>query len=269
MGSPATEPGRNSDETQHQVTFTHNFAISSVEVSQGDFQALMGWNPSNFSSCGTDCPVEQVSWYDSVAYTNQLTLQQSGTPCYVFSAIVCVDATTPASYMDCENTTHGGINSANVALNGVSSVYDCTGFRLPTEAEWEYAARATTTTATYNGDLDASHLNCREPNTVLDSIAWFCGNAGGMPHVKGKRAANAWGLFDMLGNVWEWCNDWYGAYDAGPDSDPSGPGSGSSRVNRGGSWLDYASYARAALRVNNDPAYAFFHFGLRVARSTP
>jgi cysteine-rich repeat protein len=270
MGSPSSPPeeGRDGDETQHQVTFTQNFSIWSTEVTQEDFKRVMGnWNPSEFAC--QKCPVEQVSWYDAVAYVNELTIREGGTPCYAFDNVVCEDATaaTPSDdYMDCENATQGGIDSATVTLNVVSSIYDCTGFRLPTEAEWEYAARAGTTTATYNGDLDSGHLDCTEPNTVLDPIAWFCGNAGSTHHEKGTKNANAWGLYDMLGNVWEWCHDWYASY-PGDVTDPEGPVSGSSRVLRGGSWYNLARYARAADQYHDVPGNRGSDLGLRPARS--
>jgi formylglycine-generating enzyme required for sulfatase activity len=124
--------------------------------------------------------------------------------------------------------------------------------RLPTEAEWEYACRAGTTGARY-----------RE----LDKIAWYDDNSGGKTHPVGKKAPNAWGLYDMLGNVWEWCQDWYGAYPFGSVTDPTGFLTGSIRVNRGGSWYYNARYVRAAIRGCDVPRARYGALGFRLARS--
>jgi formylglycine-generating enzyme required for sulfatase activity len=214
--------------------------------------------------------VETVSWYDAVAYTNQLTLQQGGTPCYLLANVTCSDGTgVGADYMSCMNNTAGGITSATAALNGVASGYDCSGFRLPTDAEWEYAARAGDMRPTYNGDAVAAGMDCTEPNGVLDPIAWFCGNSGRVTHVKKDRLANPWGLYDMLGNVSEWCNDWWEPYLFGSVTDPVGPGSGSGRVIRGGGWFGPARAVRAANRDSSDPGYGWDGRGFRIARSLP
>ncbi|MDF1591102.1 MAG: SUMF1/EgtB/PvdO family nonheme iron enzyme [Desulfobacterales bacterium] len=190
MGSPANESGRDDDEKQHQVTLTKGFYLQTTEVTQGQWQAVMGNNPSNFKNCGESCPVESVSWNDAQAFIQKLN-QQDG-----------------------------------------SDVY-----RLPTEAEWEYAARAGSATAFANGDI--SKTGC-EYDANLDAMGWYCGNSKDTTHKVAQKKSNAWGLYDMHGNVWEWCQDWYGDYSSGSVTDHSGQSSGSSRVLRGGSWDDGA-----------------------------
>jgi formylglycine-generating enzyme required for sulfatase activity len=239
MGSLLSELGGNTNETRHEVTLTRDFWLQTTEVTQGDYQALMGSNPSGFTACGASCPVEQVSWYDAIAYANARSRAEGLPECY-----------------DGEGNVIGG-----------NTVYECCGYRLPTEAEWEYAARAGTSTATYRGDLTGNPFSCdAQPN--LDPIAWFCGNSGDGTRAVGTRSANAWGLYDTLGNVREWTSDWYDGY-PGAVTDPVGPSAGSGRVVRGGSWLDNALDARAAARRNLDPGYRFRNVGFRLARTLP
>jgi len=126
------------------------------------------------------------------------------------------------------------------------------GFRLPTEAEWEYACRAGST-GPYAGNLDA--------------MGWYGQNSGYTTHPVGQKQANAWGLYDMHGNVWEWCSDWWGDYPAGSVTDPAGPGSGSNRVIRGGCWINFARSCRSAFRSRDDPGYRFNSLGFRLSRT--
>jgi formylglycine-generating enzyme required for sulfatase activity len=137
-----------------------------------------------------------------------------------------------------------------VTFEGLS----CTGYRLPTEAEWEYAARAGTRVARHG---------------ELDSVAWFDGNAGGQSHPVGQKLGNAWGLVDMLGNVWEWCQDGYGAYGVTSVADPQGVDGAVYRVNRGGSWGGPALYVRSGDRDRNGPGVRYVYLGFRPARSLP
>jgi formylglycine-generating enzyme required for sulfatase activity len=200
MVSPPSEAGRGDDEPQHEVTITRAFCMKATEVTQREWQAEMGANPSDFPGCGPDCPVEQVSWDDAVLYANALTGREGLAACYTSS-------------------TFTGL--------------DCTGYRLPTEAEWEYAARAGTTGASYQILENPEWI--LENVAILDSIAWYSGNSGETPHVVRQKQPNAWGLYDMLGNMWEWTADRYGPY-PGPVTDPLGSATGSYRVRRGGSW---------------------------------
>jgi len=235
IGSPSDEPGRYNDETQHQVTLTKGYFMQTTEVTQGQWKEIMGNNPSYFSSCGTNCPVESVLWYDVQDFIEKLNQKES-------------------------NRT----------------------YRLPTEAEWEYAARAGTTTALYNGPIEILG-NYNAP--ALDPIAWYGGNScvsysgghncSGWPetqyscsncgtHEVAKKQPNSWGLFDMYGNVWEWCSDWYGSYPSSSVTDPLGASIGSKRVLRGGAWGNRARNCRSARRGNFIPGDTSDHMGFRL-----
>ncbi len=238
MGSPSGESGRDDDERQHRVTLTKGYYLQTTEVTQGQWKAVMGGNPSKFKNCGADCPVEKVSWEDAQEFIRKL------------------------------NTKEGG-----------------THYRLPTEAEWEYASRAGSTTALYTGDLVIKGAN---NGPALDPIAWYGGNScvdyeGGYDssdwkekqiscprsgtHPVAQKRANAWGLYDMIGNVYEWCQDWSADYPSGNVTDPVGPSSGSVRVRRGGSWGSGARSCRSANRDNCSPGDRGSRLGFRLART--
>ena len=223
MGSPIDEEGRDPDEPQHHVTLTRGFYLQTTEVTQADWYRVMGNNPSAFSSCGSSCPVESVSWLHAVGYANALSRAEGFTECY-----------------DSSGNVLGGGN-----------IYDCSGYRLPTEAEWEYAARAGTTASRYG---------------ALERVAWYEGDTWSGPHAVGMLEPNAWGLYDMLGNVWEWTHDWYGPY-GGAAIDPVGAASGSNRVLRGGGWCFDARGVRAAMRCEVAPGDYYNDLGFRLARS--
>ena len=235
MGCTAGQSSCGSDESPaHSVTLTNDFWMGETEVTQGKWQVLMGNNPSYFSSCGSDCPVETVSWYEVLEFANAVSSAEGLAECY--------------------NTA-----GSSVSINSSSgSVYDCEGYRLPTEAEWEYAARAGT-------DLLYAGSN------TIDDVAWYNSNSGNTTHAVATKAANAWGLYDMSGNVWEWTWDRYdsGYYSSSPSADPEGPSSGSVRVLRGGDWFNYASGTRGANRLYRVPDDRRYDLGFRLSRTIP
>ena len=173
-------------------------------------------------------------------------------------------------YQDSARRAHsiaaqGGINAADIQVDA-ASYYACEGYRLPTEAEWEYAARAWDGRATYNGDLDSGHLVCEAGNTIQEPIAWFCGNSVATPQPVAQLLPNAAGLYDMLGNVFEWCWDWYGGYRGGSMTDPTGPTSGGTKRLRGGGWFFNVDELRCSHRVAQLPTDMHASFGFRVVR---
>lgn len=228
MGSPAGEAGRSSDEVQHMVTLSSDFLMAETEVTQRQYQNVMGFNPSLFQ--GDERPVEQVSWLDAVAYCNELSKKENLEPCYQ-------------------------INGGTV---GWKDGVKCTGYRLPTEAEWEYAARAPATTRYAGSDN-------------VDEVAWYSSNSVNTTHPVKTKKANDRGLYDLSGNVWEWVWDWYLVnYESLPSVDPIGPGNATWRVIRGGSWGGSGeAYVRVADRGADEPAMRNPNWGIRLARSLP
>ena len=216
MGSPLTEHDRSTNESPQTV----------VTLSQGFWMEryeVTQWEYTSLIGTNpatftsdTNQPVEQVSWYDADTYCARLTAQEHAA------------GRVPAGY----------------------------AYRLPTEAEWQYAARAGTTTAFSFGD-DPTY-------TLLPSYAWFNGDSSLTSHDVGTKLPNPWGLYDMAGNVWEWCADWYGPYSGGSLTDPTGPSTGSSKVMRGGSWVFPGGDARSADRNFNPPIFSSFGIGIRV-----
>ena len=247
MGSPANEPGRNNSEGQWQVTVS-SFYMGKYEVTQKEYHELMGTNPSNFR--GSNNPVEQVSWFDAVEYCNKRSQREWLIPAYTIT-----DRTPATGYP---------ITAATVTWNR-----DANGYRLPTEAEWEYACRAGTTTAFNTG------------NNITTSQANYDGNYPYNNNAKGEYRqrtmpvgsfeANPWGLYDMHGNVSEWCWDWYDSYPSEAQTDPTGAAAshdfdGSYRVLRGGSWGYYGHDLRSAYRSYDYPYGRYDGVGFRLLR---
>ena len=235
MGAGADDARAWDDEKpQHEVTITRGFWMGETPVTQGQYKTIMDENPSHFHKAGwfkkaeLGAPVERVSWYDAAAYVNKLSALEELSACFVGS----------------------GEQMEGVGNKG-SDYVGCRGWRLPTEAEWEYACRAGTTSPRYG---------------ELSRIAWYNSDT---THTVGQKQGNAWGLYDMLGNVWEWCYDWFGGYSAQAATDPVGAATGTFRVRRGGSWDFNASYVRAAQRNYFAPTDRNVNLGFRVVRSSP
>jgi len=220
---------------QHKVKISQPFYLGKYEVTQVQWQAVMGNNPSRFQ--GPTNPVEMVSWDDIQPFLVKLN---------AVAGTLRVPSAGEGKVPRSPRTP-----SPKWPFGALPMM-----FALPTEAQWEYACRAGTTTAFCFGDNAA----------LLNDYGWWGANAGGKTHPVGQRKPNAWGLFDMHGNVWEWCADWYGAdyYAQSPPVDPLGPPGGSYRVIRGGSWYHPPRYCRATFRIN-DPGYPGDRRGFRVA----
>jgi formylglycine-generating enzyme required for sulfatase activity len=241
MGSPDDDKDAGKDEKpQHRVRITRPFYLGVTEVTQAEYAAVMGVNPSAFSSSGTSkedvegkstdrLPVESIPWLDAVTFCNKLSELEGRPPFY-------------------------RINGAAVLVND----WNGTGYRLPTEAEWEYACRARTT----------ARYSFGEDQEGLGEFGWFVGNSGSRTHPVGEKRPNGFGLFDMHGNVWEWCWDWFGEayYESSAVEDPRGPDAASSRVNRGGGWRYGPRSAGSAFRTSDEPGLRDRNLGFRLAR---
>jgi formylglycine-generating enzyme required for sulfatase activity len=211
MGSPTSEVGHATDEAPvREVSISRPFWLGAWEVTQEQWQSVMGSNPSTFQPAtnASQLPVERVSWNDAQDFLNRLNALGLGR------------------------------------------------FRLPTEAEWEYAARAGSSERFSFGD-DPGYR-------TLANHAWFYSRAEGRSHPVGAKRPNAWNLYDMYGNVWEWCSDWFAPYSAGPAVDPQGPPTGREKVIRGGSWFNEPEALRSANRHRHPPESRQTNLGLRI-----
>jgi formylglycine-generating enzyme required for sulfatase activity len=256
MGSPAgRDYGRDDEGPQHEVIITHGYWMFDTPCTQGLWTALMGKNPGYFPD--PERPVEQVRWQDAVGFAKKLNERLA---------------------KDYPSIGKGLVDGWERLL-----------FRLPTEAEWEYACRAGTRGDTYAGDLNLKS-NDETKSEILDSIAWYGGNSGhkydleksekmtwmvdlqaaekeGGSRKVAQKTPNPWGLYDMLGNVWEWCQDWHGLYPAERLVDPTGPAEGTACVMRGGSWNFPTWSLRSACRLRSVPGDRLNFLGFRLLSS--
>ncbi len=220
------------------------YQMSATEITQGQYQAVMGSNPANSYGVGTNYPVYYINWYDALVFCNKLSMQEGLTPVYTISGSM-----NPASWGAVPTSDDSTWNAAVMNM-------DANGYRLPTEAEWEYAARGGTPVDSYT----------YAGSDTIDGVAWYTSNSGSTSHAVGGKTPNKLGLYDMSGNVWEWCWDWYGSYPSGTQSDPVGAASGTYRVGRGGSWDYDASICTVSNRGYTNPNSRFSNLGIRVVR---
>ena len=284
MGSPATEAGRYDNETQHQVTLTRGFWMGETAVTQGLWKEVMGGE--------TIYDLFRKALQDKRRYVlngHVQTLREwYGQPCDVDPSVMCaeLDDNVPVYHVTWPEAVDFCARLTAIARQNGTLPEGCK-FRLPTEAQWEYACRAVTESALPNGK-DICILG--ENNApALDDIAWYGGNSsvgfngrgwdtdswnekqypGGFagPRSVEMKQPNRWGLYDMIGNVLEWCADWFGDYPSGAVENPTGPASGEDRVLRGGCWRDCARVCRSACRFKHFPRYRNYCCGFRLCCS--
>ena len=226
----------------------NSFYLDKYELTQADYQAVMGTNPSDFSG-NPNNPVECVSWFNAIEYSNRRSLQEGLTPCYSYDSYGSNPDSWPSGW-DSDYNNH----------TSVSCNWSANGYRLPTEAEWQFAARGGNQTHnyTYSG------------SNTIGSVAWYSGNNdpyGTNP--VGTKTANELGLYDMSGNVYEWNWDIYGSYPSGSQNNPTGSNSGSYRVVRGGGWNYGAYYCTVSFRYDFFATSSNYYIGFRVCRFSP
>ena len=224
MGSALEEEERDEEERQHPVRISNSFYMSETEVTQELYEKVMEENPSSVSD--SKLPVNQLTWYDALRFANRLSLKEGLETCYI--------------------------------INGEKASWpkgpECLGYRLPTEAEWEYAARANAP-GLYSGGND------------IDTVSWYESNSSSQVQPVGTKSPNQWGIYDMSGNVWEWVWDGYGAYSTEEVIDPIGEELSSYRIRRGGSVGHLERYARNAYRVRVNPTFRSYDIGFRIVRT--
>ena len=253
MGS---NEGYSDNQPVHEVTITTPFYMGKYEVTQAEYEKYCSYGSSSTSSSygdGDNYPAYLVSWYDALVYCNKRSMAEELTPCYSISS-----STNPEDWGDVPT-------SSNSTWNAVICNWNANGYRLPTEAEWEYAARAgdnTVESLTYSGTSDVNQLG---------EYAWYYSNSNSTTHEAGTKLPNAFGLYDMSGNVWEWCWNWFtDSYNAETEggSDPTGTSAGSDRVYRGGGWGSISGRCAVSCRRSSNSDYRGGLLGFRVVRAS-
>jgi formylglycine-generating enzyme required for sulfatase activity len=262
MGSPASEPCRGawgSEETQHQVTLTRDFELMTTEASQELFERVMGYNNAHFGPYGAgattcpSCPMESINWHEAAAFCNALSVAAALPQCY-----------------SCAGRGVAAICKTAAGYSAAKSIHACPGYRLPTEAEWERAYRAGTTSSLYNGTNATACKDTTVGDPNANQLAWYKPNSGNKPHPVGTLPANPWGLHNMAGNVIEWCHDAFvkdlGAATAtDPVQEPVG--ATVEAVLRGGCFDNPADAVRAAARLGDRAIRRSRYRGVRCART--
>lgn len=264
QGTPGTEPCRVSNEVQFTHTLTRDLLVMEVEVTRSMWAVLRAVQPTLPAdqshvvwSQDLRLPVQKVTWYEALLFANLLSLQQGLSRCY-FKNAACTDP----------------LDSSNYTAGPYYCEWDASGYRLPSEAEWEYFCRAGTTTAYWIDEPLYGPAVCQlcppDPQlTTLNTAAWTCGNSGSRTQPVGYRLANPWNIYDVHGNVVEWCWDWYGIYPTGDQIDYTGPETGTIRTLRAGSWYQPSVAARSGYRSYYQPDGRAYDLGFRLVRNAP
>lgn len=257
MGS---EKGYDNTKPVHEVTITKSFYMGKYEVTQAEYEKYCSYGekkPSSDNGDGDNYPAYYVSWYDALVYCNKRSMAEGLTPCYSISG-----NTDPAKWGELPTAEDDPLRDT---WDAVECNWNANGYRLPTEAEWEYASRAgdnTVASLTYSGTSDVNKLG---------DYAWYYVNSEGASHEVGTKTPNEFGLYDMSGNVWEWCWNWYTkSYDTETEggSDPTGTSSGLLRVFRGGSWDSNSDLCAVSFRNAYYPNRRDYNYGFRVVRAS-
>ena len=245
----------------HEVTITKPFYMGKYEVTQAEYEKYCSYtgdnSPSSDYGDGDNYPAYYVSWYDALVYCNKRSIAEGLTPCYSIN-----DSTNPEEWGELPTAYDDPLRDT---WDAVECDWNANGYRLPTEAEWEYAVRAgdnTVDSLTYSGTSDVKKLG---------EYAWYTSNSNNITHEVGTKLPNAFGLYDMSGNVWEWCWNWFTSeYDENTEggNNPTGASSGSSRVNRGGSCHRFSDYCAVSYRYCNSPYFRHYSLGFRVVRAS-